>query len=541
MKYNSTYKPYLIILFLSLLINFSCKESRTVRQENKVAQLNNFPERNLNPIDRYGSLLVDVQMQRVFPDGKTFVDCTPKFPTVTIMKRYQDEKGTTDFDLKTFVLDNFELSVSPTSDYKTDMHRSASDHIKALWPYLKRDADERSVGSRIALPNPYIVPGGRFREVYYWDSYFTLLGLKDSGQDQLVENILDNFAYQIDDVGFIPNGNRTYYLGRSQPPFFAEMVNLFATIKEEKTVYLKYLDALQKEYDFWMKGATTIAAGDEGERVVKFADGSMLNRYYSDRSTPRAESYYEDIQTAKDASGRDPEEVYLNINAACESGWDFSSRWFAEPNELSTIKTTRIIPVDLNALLYNLEKTLAKAYAFAENKQAETQINQAAENRKKAINTYLWDEKEGFYQDYDLDKKKFTDVASLAMAFPLYFELASQEQAEAVAKKLKTDFLKPGGLVATLNENGQQWDYPNGWPPLQWLAIRGLEKSGQKILADQIKTNWLALNDQVYKRTGKMLEKYNVVDTTLLAGGGEYATQDGFGWTNGVYLDLKGE
>ena len=532
-------KPYLIILFLSLLLNISCKEEKADVKEQHHYALGDFPKKDLNPIERYGDLLVDVQMQRIFPDGKTFVDCIPKFPADTILKKYHEVKEKPDFDLKKFVTTNFDLPVSPTSDYETDMSRSATEHIKALWPHLKRDADEKAPGSRIALPNPYIVPGGRFREVYYWDSYFILLGLKDSGEDQLVENIIDNFAHQIHEVGFIPNGNRTYYLSRSQPPFFAEMVKLLATIKDEKAVYLKYKVALQKEYDFWMKGDSTVQEGEAQGRVVKMDDGSALNRYYSDRSTPRAESYYEDIETAKEAVDREPEDVYLNINAACESGWDFSSRWFAQPDALSTIKTTRIIPVDLNALLYNLEKTLAKAYAFAEDDQASTAMNQAAEKRIEAIDKYLWDEKNGIYQDFDLDKKDFTGVLSLAMAYPLYFGLASREQADAVAEALKSQFLKPGGMATTLNDNRQQWDYPNGWPPLQWLVVRGLQRYNNDELADQVTKNWLTLNDQVYKRTGKMLEKYNVVDTTLVAGGGEYANQDGFGWTNGVYLDLN--
>ena len=540
MQQSLRLRVHLILFCLLMLLGVSCKQ-KSNSEESKQSQAVTFPKKNLNPIDRYGDLLVAVQMQRIFPDGKTFVDCTPKFPTDTILKKYGQVKDKTGFDLKSFVLDNFTLPVSPTSDYKTDTTRNATEHIKALWPYLKRDADEEAPGSRIALPNPYIVPGGRFREVYYWDSYFILLGLKDSGEDQLLESIIDNFAHQIDEVGFIPNGNRTYYLGRSQPPFFAEMVNLLATIKDEKSVYLKYRDAMQKEYDFWMKGASTL--GDEAQkgRVVKMADGSTLNRYYSDRSTPRAESYYEDVKTAKEATGREAKDVYLNINAACESGWDFSSRWFAEPDALATIRTTRIIPVDLNALLYNLEKALAKASAFAKDNDAANTLNQAAENRRKAVDKYLWDYKNGIYQDYDLDKSDFTGVPSLAMAYPLYFGLASQKQADDVAKQLRTKFLKPGGLATTLNDNRQQWDYPNGWPPLQWLAIRGLQKYGQRDLAEQVKTNWLALNNQVYKRTGKMLEKYNVVDTTLVAGGGEYANQDGFGWTNGVYLDLKGD
>lgn len=530
----------LLILTCTFFTVSSCKHKAnndtlqiTKSQEAK------FIKRELNPIERYGELLVDVQMQRIFPDGKTFVDCIPKLPTDSILKKYREQKETDAFDLKEFVLTYFELPDSPTTDFVTDTTRTAAEHIDALWPYLTRNADEVVPGTRIALPNKYIVPGGRFREVYYWDSYFILLGLKEVGNDSLIEHIVDNFAYQIEKFGFIPNGNRTYYLSRSQPPFFAEMVQLLASVNDEKEIYLKYKEALEHEYDFWMEGAHSLPAGNAEERVVRMDDGSLLNRFYSDTKTPRAESYYEDVTTAEEVPDRDPEDVYLNICAACESGWDFSSRWFTDPESITTIKTTRIIPADLNALLYNMEKTLARMRTFAGENEAAEAMETAAENRKKAVDTYLWDATTGVYQDYDLDKDTFTGVLSLATVYPLYFGLASQKQADAVSKIIQEKFLNPGGLTTTLNDNSQQWDYPNGWPPLQWLAIRGLERYGKTELASAVKSRWLALNEDVYKNTGKMLEKYNVVDTTLAAGGGEYPNQDGFGWTNGVYLDLK--
>lgn len=528
---------YSIILVLVMTLSFtSCKkesQTQTIDQES-----DSFPNKNLDPLERFGELLVAVQTNRVFPDGKTFVDCEPKFSSDTILARYKKLKNQPDFDLKTFVLDNFTLPEIATSTFKSDTTLSTSEHINALWPYLKRDADAVENGSRISLPNAYIVPGGRFQEVYYWDSYFILLGLKEAGEIDLIENILDNFAYQIETIGFIPNGNRTYYLGRSQPPFFAEMVNLLAEIKEEREVYLKYHDALEKEYEFWMKGSETLASDAAIDRVIKMPDGSFLNRYYSNTTTPRAESYLEDVTTAEE-SGRNAAEVYLNISAACESGWDFSSRWFEDPNDIATIQTTEIIPVDLNALLYNLEQTLAEVRKYANDQEGSTALEQAASLRKKAIDTYLWDKKKGTYVDYNMMKKEASPTLSLAMVYPLYFKLASEKQAESVSQVLENQFLKPGGLVTTLELNKQQWDSPNGWPPHQWLAVRGLESYGKNTLAEKITSRWLNLNDQVYKRTGKMLEKYNVIDTTLVAGGGEYPTQDGFGWTNGVYLDLK--
>ena len=530
-------RHYLQILALAVsLFISSCKNEA---QPDVATQAVSFPKKGLNPIDRYGKLLVDVQMEKVFPDGKTFVDCEPLFPADTILARYDKQSQEADFDLRTFVLDNFTLPDSPTASFKSDTTLSTTEHIKALWPYLKRDADAQENGSRIALPNAYIVPGGRFREVYYWDSFFIMLGLKESGEYELIENILDNFAYQINSIGFIPNGNRTYYLNRSQPPFFAEMVRLYASLKDEKEVYQKYLKPLEKEYAFWMKGSQNLKPGEAAERVVKMPDGHLLNRFYSNRSEPRAESYREDIITAKEATGRNPEDVYLNITAACESGWDFSSRWFKNPDDLTSIQTTQILPVDLNALMYNMEEILAVARRYNNDIEGAQQMVEAASNRKDAMDAYLWNASHNTYADYNIETQKASPTLSLAMVYPLYFKVASPAQANQVAKTLEHDFLKPGGLVTTRNTNGQQWDSPNGWPPHQWMAVRGLQTYGINDLAQQINDRWLHLNDRVYKRTGKMLEKYNVIDTSLVAGGGEYPTQDGFGWTNGVYLDLK--
>jgi alpha,alpha-trehalase len=143
--------------------------------------------------------------------------------------------------------------------------------------------------------------------------------------------------------------------------------------------------------------------------------------------------------------------------------------------------------------------------------------------------------------DYDFKKKQSTQVISLAGAYPLFFEIADDAQAKAVAEKIQSSFLKPGGLVSTPYNTGQQWDAPNGWAPLQWISIQGLRNYGQDSMASDIKDKWLKLNQRVYQQTYKMLEKYNVEDLSKESGGGEYPTQDGFGWTNGVYQKLSKE
>lgn len=184
----------------------------------------------LPPDKIYGELFHEVQMKQIFSDSKTFVDCIPKKDPKTIMLAYSSNKDKSTFDLKKFVADNFEVPVNPATDYQTDTTVDIINHIKRLWKVLYRPANISSspagVGGRegfgsslLALPYPYIVPGGRFREIYYWDSYFTMLGLKESEEFEMIENMVKNFAYLIHQYGHIPNGNRTYYLGRSQPLF----------------------------------------------------------------------------------------------------------------------------------------------------------------------------------------------------------------------------------------------------------------------------------------------------------------------------------
>ncbi len=500
----------------------------------------------------YGDLFTDVQSSSVFPDSKTFVDCTPKRNPKLILGDYAKQKAITGFSIKNFVAENFTLQKQPnvTNIVKG---KTIEAHIKELWTVLKRSQDKKVEGSSLLpLPKPYIVPGGRFTEVYYWDSYFTMLGLKESGEIKTIENMVDNFAYLINTYGHIPNGNRTYYLSRSQPPFFSMMVELLATIKG-KGIYKKYLPALQKEYNFWMDGVANIKNGDVHKRVVKMNDGTVLNRYCDDLDIPRQEGYKEDVKAAEEAVGQkmmtmkfgsedvmnnfikqQSKIIYKHLRSAAESGWDFGSRWFTDPTKISTIHTTDFAPVDLNSLLYNLENIL-----LANGGKVDKNINT---DRGKALKNLFWNKEVNFFCDYDFVAKKVSDNITAAGFFPMSFiqydASVQSEKNMMIAKAVKDNLLKLGGIVSSTKAVGQQWDAPNGWAPQQWMAIIGLEKFGQKELARDIATRWTTLNKKVYAATGKLTEKYNVVDLSLETGGGEYPNLDGFGWTNGVYLAL---
>lgn len=531
------YSAFLVIFLLA-----GCKSGPDPDQELQMVQEE---IEILPPGELYGDLFEQVQTRSLFQDSKTFADAVPQYNVGLIRQRYEMLDDTTTEGLKDFVVQHFMIPQNEAS-FKTDSS-SIHQHIQKLWQVLQRPADAEKSGTLIPLPNPYIVPGGRFREIYYWDSYFTMLGLQTDGEVETIQHMVDNFAYLIDTYGFIPNGNRTYYLGRSQPPFFAMMVRVLSEEKGD-AVLKKYLPQLEKEYKFWMSGRDSIQSGESMARIVKMPDGSILNRYWDNYDTPRPESYREDMETAEKALEINPnltkEEVYRNLRAGAESGWDFSSRWLSKVDgkfSLATIHTTDIIPVDLNALLYNLEKTIAKAAMLAGQKDKSRVYLEKADARREALLKYCWSKADTFFMDYNFRKKALTGQFSLAGMYPLFFNMATPEQAESSAKVIREKFLKPGGVTTTLYHTGEQWDAPNGWAPLQYITVKALENYDENELATTIRDRWVKLNEDVYSRTYKMTEKYNVEDLTKESGGGEYPTQDGFGWSNGVYQKLSSE
>jgi alpha,alpha-trehalase len=362
-----------------------------------------------------------------------------------------------------------------------------------------------------------------------------MLGLLQNNKPQLIRAMADNFGTMIDRYGHIPNGNRSYYLSRSQPPFYFKMVSLLSTL-DEAGAYARYLPQLRREYAFWMEGAERLKPGAAHRRVVALPDGAVLNRYYDDRPVPRDESYVEDVKLAK-ATSRPAPEVYRDVRAAAESGWDFSTRWFADGKTLATIETTSIVPVDLNSLLYGLENAIRLGCERAQDTPCVTDFTQRAARRKVAVQKYLWDDAAGRYIDYQWVKQQPTGRPGAATLYPLFVGLAEPAQAERVAQWVGTELVKPFGVVTTPVDSGQQWDAPNGWAPLQWIAVDGLNRYGQKALARDIAARWMGKVQQVYDSSGKLVEKYDVIGSGA-GGGGEYALQDGFGWTNGVAMQL---
>ncbi len=496
-----------------------------------------------SPDEGLGELFQVVQDYRMYDDDKTFVDLVPRARMRSIQQEYMLVRDDPDFDLREFINRHF-YEFAPhkeKEDFATDPHRTITEHIHLLWDVLER-RNRLSRGSLIALPYSYIVPGGRFSEQFYWDSYFIMLGLAADGRWKMIEGMMKNYTFMIRKFGYIPTANRTYFLSRSQPPFFSQMVRLLASHKGRTRTFVEYLPYMQREYRFWMKGRSKLAKAEHRAfaRVVELPNGMILNRYYDNKMTPRPESLTKDKATAYESPNRESDRLYLHLRAGAESGWDFSSRWFTDPNDIRTIHTADIIPVDLNCLLYQLEATIAESYRLLKNPLMARKFQNLATRRANAIQTYCWSDQENFFVDYNFHHQAPTGQLSLAALFPLYVRIATKRQADAVAMRLERDFLKEGGLLATLTANEQQWDAPNGWAPLQWIAIESLRNYGHHELANEIKHRWIRTNMKVFTQRHKLVEKYDVTGSGI-GGGGEYPLQDGFGWTNGVLAALLAE
>lgn len=411
---------------------------------------------------------------------------------------------------------------------KTQDYIDASKYIHNNWKNLVRKTPEVTNSSLIPLPKPFVIPGGRFREVYYWDSYFTMLGLKESKLNNLAKGMTDNFLYLVKEFGFIPNGNRTYYLSRSQPPFLAMMVDEARPKDLSKPENRKWMEdayeTVKHEYNAnWMDPKTHLVP-EVG-----------LNRYYDMIDKKRPECFGTDKVDA-DTAG-----YFIQERAACESGLDFTKRFSAGGANL--------LPVDLNALLYKYEANLAK-WANELGKEGEAKKwESAATKRKNLIFKYSYNKDDGLFYDYDIKNKKHTKYKTAANAFALWTGLVNKEQAVKIKDFILSDLSTAGGILnmkkdpdaqgilSTKLDSEYQWDEPNGWAPHQYIAVEGLKKYGFDNEAREISKKWIDLNTKVFKEHGKFYEKYNIAqpDQNVRT---NYPEQDGFGWTNGVYLYL---
>jgi alpha,alpha-trehalase len=494
-----------------------------------------------------GELFEAVQKKGIFSDCKQFVDMIPKDDPERILRLWEKLKDEPIFDLKTFILTYFEQPEEFHQVLNIKRKKVTKEHIQFLWNELFRKPDKAvsEFDSLIPLPHPYVVSGGSFREVYYWDSYFIAQGLRADGHEHMILNMVRNFNHLIHKFGFIPAGNRVYLTDRSQPPFYVPLADMAINLYGDDLI-AEVLPVAEQEYNFWMdnsnvKGSRSVQLEFEKRQGLNdefVVISHNLNRYWSERIVPRQESWSWDLETGKNLNSSNQSQFFRKIRAASESGWDFSSRWTENGNGMGSLATTDILPVDLNTLLWVMERKISKWNSKLGNDEKSRKFEKKAYQRKKSIFDLMWSNADGFFFDYNFQKKEQTNSWSLAALYPLYFGMATKDQAAKVAVHLERKFLKKGGLVSTLKESGMQWDAPYGWAPMQWMAVVGLKKYGFESLANEISRRWRELNDRVFQQTGKMVEKYNVLDLDQEDGGGNYPFQDGYGWTNSVYSAL---
>ena len=447
--------------------------------------------------------------------------------------------------------------------------------------------EELPAAGLLYLPYPYVVPGGRFNEMYGWDSYFIVLGLEADHQEALAKDMVDNFLFEIENYGAVLNANRTYYLSRSQPPFLTSMIRAVY----ENPASFPSTPQGRTDARAWLVRAYTLAEKDYSTwtRPEHKAGTTGLARYFDYGSGPVPEmaddsTYYPDVirwleahpkatfggeagaqylvkgpehpadaeaarlrQTSCDvkisvvcmhawADGyRLTRDYYLGDRAMRESGFDPSFRF--GPFDGST---HHYAPVCLNSLLYRYERDLQHIALLLGKGADGARWAKRAQMRNNAIHRYLWKPQEGVFADFDFVKHRSSDYAYISSLYPLWAGVASREEAKKVVAKLNL-FERPGGLSMSNYDSGAQWDEPFGWAPTNWIGVAGLDAEGFRDDAKRLAAKWNATVDQGFANDGTIREKYNVVsaNANVAVSTGYKVNQIGFGWTNAVYLKMK--
>jgi alpha,alpha-trehalase len=432
------------------------------------------------------------------------------------------------------------------------------------------------------LPHPYVVPGGRFNEMYGWDSFFILLGLEADHREALAKGIVDNFLFEVEHYGSVLNANRTYYLTRSQPPFLTSMIR---AVYEDRASFAA-TPAGRAEASAWLGHAYEVAGKDYSTwtRPEHKAGTTGLARYYDYGVGPvpemgDADSYYPDVIRSlvehptpagnafllKGSEHPDPAEAArlrqtscdVNASAVCmrawyggyrltrdfyagdramrESGFDTSDRFGPFSGA-----THHYAPVCLNSLLYRYERDMAHIAHLLGKPNDALHWDRLANARAAAMQRYLWREKDGVFADYDFSHAKSSDYAFIASLYPLWAGVATREEANQIAAKLNL-FERPGGLSTSNTSTGLQWDEPYGWAPTNWIAVAGLDALGFHADAVRIAEHFNATVDAGLAADGTIREKYNVAagNANVAVTTGYKQNVIGFGWTNAVYLKMK--
>ncbi|XP_076293625.1 trehalase isoform X3 [Lasioglossum baleicum] len=452
-------------------------------------------------------------------------------------------------ELRNWTLPDWKANPTILRRVQDPKYREWLSHLNGIWKSLAKKMDKDVAEnplrhSLIYVKNGFIIPGGRFKEFYYWDSYWVIEGLLLSDMHQTAKGMIDNFLSMVEKYGFIPNGGRIYYLMRSQPPLLHLMVSRYLDFTGDYAYLRSIISTLEEEFAFW-----------QNERMVSVNKNGKIYKmaHYMVRSNgPRPESYKEDYEIAQKLPQKSREFFYNNIKAGAESGWDFSNRWFNGNTaggklSLMNISTEYIIPVDLNAILQQNARLLGQFHRSLGNLRKAASYEKLAVQIQQAIDNVLWNQAAGIWLDYNLKTNQPRNTFYPTNLAPLYTmsynPVHRREYALSAVKYLQSQGIDRflGGTPSSLNYTGEQWDYPNAWPPLQSFIIIGLYKTGvpkATSFAQMLADRWISSNYIGFAATGSMFEKYDAITPGRGGGGGEYNVQTGFGWTNGVIFEF---
>ncbi|CAP39722.2 Protein CBR-TRE-3 [Caenorhabditis briggsae] len=514
-----------------------------------------------------GPILDAVNYHALYNDSKEFVDMPMKQDPLEVYNAWLAKFGNSSAsslnktDVQAFVNQYFsaagtELVACTPDDWQEKPPKLATIldpqlrewayKLNAIWKTLCRKIDPTIVqhNSRYSLlyvPHHFIVPGGRFREFYYWDAYWIIKGLIACEMYNTTKSMIRNLATMVDQHGFVPNGGRVYYLQRSQPPLLSAMVYELYEATNDKDFIAELLPTLLKESNFWNQKRTVNVTLNGKEYEVY--------QYKTPSNVPRPESYRVDTQnSAKLANGADKQQFYQDLASAAESGWDFSTRWFSDYKSLTNIETTKVLPVDLNGLIcWNMD---IMEYLYEQ--VGDTTNSQIFRNKRAVfrdtVQNVFYNKTDGTWYDYNLRSQSHNPRFYTSTAVPLFtncYNTLNTGKSQKVFDYMDKMgvFNYPGGIPSSMSqESSEQWDFPNGWSPNNHMIIEGLRKSANPEMQDKgflIASKWVMGNFRVFYETGHMWEKYNVIGSYPAPGsGGEYDVQDGFGWTNGAILDL---
>ncbi len=434
---------------------------------------------------------------------------------------------------------------------KSELQRlmPAEDFAQIELRVLPEDPNRLEVHGLLYLPHPYVVPGGRFNEMYGWDSYFIVLGLLRDGRRVQARQMVDNFIYQIEHYGHILNANRTYYLTRSQPPFLSHMVLAVYDKTGDRAWLRAALPALRKDYEFWTTGPHLVPEtglsrywdlGEGPAAEVLEGERDQQGRTHYERIQEYFRTHRVDDYDLAQYYDREQDSLtplfYKGDRTMRESGFDPSNRFGA-----FNLDVIHYNPVDLNTLLWMAERNTAKVLDILGRGSEARDWRARASRRRDLIYRYNWDSRSGLFLDYNFQTRQRRNYPFATTFFPLWAGLATSNQAASVAANLHL-FERPGGIVTSTFASGNQWDMPFGWAPLQMVAVEGLRHYGYQEEADRVSQEFLSLVWQEFKASGTIVEKYDVVKRTSRVSEGlqfGYSSNEiGFGWTNAVFTRL---